>query len=112
MEFLDCKQMPEGKDLSLRTHWNLPKNLDEIWSTRIHLQLKTPFPKYQNFDFQTVIGQQEDSDTLGSIGIYTDNFQYSITVTGKMKVEASCGIIIINPMTIFYFSTKTNYEML
>jgi hypothetical protein len=76
-------QMPQGKEISLRTHWDLPSTLKEIWSTRVHLQLKTPFPNYTSLDFQTVIGQQEDSETLGLIGIYSDHFQYSITVNGE-----------------------------
>jgi hypothetical protein len=51
-------------------------------STRAELHFKSPFVGFQNVDLQAILGRKEDKDVLAMIGIYVENFQYAISITG------------------------------
>lgn len=80
-------QLSNGRDINFASHWIIPTTWRNIWSTRVELHVKTPFETLQNFHLQAIVGQQEDSDTLATAGIYTDNIQYSMTITGSQVIN-------------------------
>ena len=80
-------QLPEQKEISIGTEWILPSKLADILSSRFLLSIKTPFVGYQTTNLQAILGQQEDSNILGLIALYTESLQYSITVTGILMLK-------------------------
>lgn len=50
----------------------------------MELHIKTPFIGFQNLDAQAVLGRKEDKDVIALIGIYIENIQYALTITGKL----------------------------
>lgn len=65
----------------MTSHVVVPESFSDL-STRLELRIKTPFVGFQNMDLQAILGRKEDKDVIALIGIYVENFQYSVTITG------------------------------
>ncbi|CAL8109862.1 unnamed protein product [Orchesella dallaii] len=80
-------QLPNEREISVTSHLVLPESFSDLLSTRVELHIKTPFVGYQNIDLQAILGRKEDKDVMALIGIYIENFQYSVSITGTPRFE-------------------------
>ncbi|CAG7726200.1 unnamed protein product [Allacma fusca] len=80
-------QLPQDKEINIGSQWLLPRTMDEVMSSRAELRIKTPYVGIQSVSLQAIMGHQEDSDILAVFGLYADNLQYSLQITGTPRFE-------------------------
>lgn len=78
----------------MTSHLVVPDSFSDLLSTQMELHIKTPFSGFQNLDAQAILGRKEDKDVVALIGVYIENLQYSVTITGNKatKRRVTCSL--------------------
>lgn len=71
----------------MTSHLVVPDSFSDLMSTQMELHIKTPFAGFQNLDAQAILGRKEDKDVVALIGVYIENLQYSVTITGNKATK-------------------------